>query len=309
MTHASAMVEDLTVTDPHEAHARVAWSVITEPGDQHAGMLTQTLGHAAALTAITTEDNDQLEQLVPGISEALPRWRQRGATSAIDRAWSDIRKHHLHLVNPTLIPGMVDLGTRAPHALYARGDLAALDAAHRITITGARAASLQGERQAANLASAAVAAGAAVYAGGAYGIDGAVHRAAIDAGGNTIAWMPGGLDRAYPAGHSALFDRIAGQPRSAVVSEMPPGAAPTRWRYLARARALAAATEATVIVEAGARSGALHLAGHAAALGRAIGAVPGDPSLPQSAGCQWLIDDGGAHPIVDGKDAVALLSH
>ena len=88
------------------------------------------------------------------------------------------------------------------------------------------------------------------------------------------AWLAGGVDRAYPAGHRDLLDRIVGA-GGAVVTEVPCGAAPTKWRFLARNRLIAAAADATVVVEAGWRSGSLNTAGHAATLGRPLGAVPG----------------------------------
>ena len=117
------------------------------------------------------------------------------------------------------------------------------------------------------------ASGIPIVSGAAYGIDGAAHRAALADGGATIALVAGGVDRPYPTGHSSLIDRIATQ--GAVVSELPCGASPTKWRFLARNRLIAAISAATVVVEAGWRSGSLNTAGHAAALGRSIGAVPG----------------------------------
>ena len=75
-----------------------------------------------------------------------------------------------------------------------------------------------------------VAAGVTVHSGGAYGIDGAAHRAALMSDGATVAWLAGGVDRMYPIGHAHLADRIASAAGSALVSEVAPGASPTRWR-------------------------------------------------------------------------------
>mgnify|MGYP001317297894 CR=1 FL=1 len=102
--------------------------------------------------------------------------------------------------------------------------------------------------------------GFVVVSGAAYGIDGVAHRAALAAGGPTVAVLAGGADRAYPAGHAELLDRI--QANGVVLSELPPGAAPTRWRFLQRNRIIAALGAATVVVEAGARSGSLNTAAH-----------------------------------------------
>ena len=139
----------------------------------------------------------------------------------------------------------------------------------------------------------------------AYGIDGAAHRAAITAGGTTIALLAGGADRPYPAGHSQLIERIAAS--GAVVSEVPCGSAPTKWRFLQRNRLIAALADATVVVEAGWRSGSLNTAGHAAALARPLGAVPGPVTSAASAGCHRLLREFDARCITGAEDVVELL--
>ena len=131
------------------------------------------------------------------------------------------------------------------------------------------------------------ASGAVIVSGGAYGIDGAAHRAALGVGGATVALLAGGVDRAYPQGHQQLLRTIAAS--GAVVSEVPCGTAPTKWRFLSRNRIIAALSDATVVIEAGWRSGSLNTAGHAAALGRPLGAVPGPVTSAASAGCHRLL--------------------
>src|SRR5690606_16074775 len=96
---------------------------------------------------------------------------------------------------------------------------------------------------------------------------------ALAAGVSTIAVVAGGADRPYPAAHTQLLDRIS--EHGAICSEMVPGSAPTRWRFLMRNRLIAALAQATLVTEAGARSGSLNTAGHAAEIGRPLGAVPG----------------------------------
>lgn len=183
--------------------------------------------------------------------------------------------------------GVDDLGEHAPHALWVRGDASLLTVEPRVSIVGARASSGYGDHVAAEMAGDLAADGAVVISGGAYGIDGAAHRAALGVEGRTVALLAGGVDRAYPTGHRELLARIAGQ--GAVVSELPCGAAPTKWRFLARNRLIAALGQATVVIEAGWRSGSLNTAGHAAALGRPLGAVPGPVTSAASAGCHRLL--------------------
>jgi DNA processing protein len=147
--------------------------------------------------------------------------------------------------------------------------------------------------------------GYTVVSGAAYGIDGMAHRAALAGSGTTVAFLAGGVDRFYPAGHDALLGRIA--ELGAVVSELPCGAAPTRWRFLQRNRLIAAASSATVVVEAGMRSGSLNTANHAASLGRPIGAVPGPVTSAASAGCHRLLREGMAICVTDAADMAELV--
>ena len=127
-----------------------------------------------------------------------------------------------------------------------------------MTITGARAATAYGEHVAGMLASDLATAERIVVAGGAYGIEGAVHRAALASGGDTMAILASGVDRAYPADHSELLDRVVDV--GLLVSEVAPGTTPTRHRFFARARLMAALSAATVVVEASGRSGSMKVA-------------------------------------------------
>jgi DNA processing protein len=129
-----------------------------------------------------------------------------------------------------------------------------------------------------------------VVSGAAYGIDGAAHRAALAAGGPTIAVLAGGIDRAYPRGHEQLITRIAEE--GLVVSETPPGSTPTRWRFIERNRLIAALGRATVVVEAAHRSGALGTAARADKLSLPVAAVPGPVTSAASYGCHRLLRNG-----------------
>ncbi len=173
-----------------------------------------------------------------------------------------------------------------------------------MTITGARAATGYGEHVAVELASDLASTERIVVAGRAYGIDRAAHSAALAAGGQTIAVLTGGLDRLYPAGNHELLERIGDV--GLLVSEMAPGAAPTKWRFLARNRILGAISGATVIVEAGYRSGSLNVAARAAQIGRPVGAVPGPVTSAASSGTHRLLREGIASIITDAGDVNTL---
>lgn len=275
-----------------EVIARVAWSVVAEPGDGVAGALITELGAADAMR-FAFGDAACATPAEPGgraLKEALARWRPRAAPRAVREAMSGAADVGASL----LLPGdagwpaaVDDLGPHAPTLLWVRGDPGLLTATPRVAIVGARAASGYGELLASEFAGDLAATGAVIVSGGAYGIDGAAHRAALSVQGATVAFLAGGVDRAYPQGHRQLLQRIA--ERGAVVSEVPCGAAPTKWRFLSRNRLIAALSDATVVVEAGWRSGSLNTAGHAAALGRPLGAVPGPVTSATSAGCHRLL--------------------
>jgi len=199
-----------------------------------------------------------------------------------------------------------DLGPHSPIALWWRGvDNAWLALPNSIALVGARAATGYGEHVAMEAAAGLVDRGFAIVSGAAYGIDGMAHRSTLASGGLTLAFLAGGIDRFYPSGHDALLARIAEV--GAVVSELPCGAAPTKWRFLQRNRLIAAASTATVVLEAGWRSGTLNTAGHAAALGRPLGAVPGPVTSPTSSGCHRLIREYDAICVTNAAEMAELV--
>jgi DNA processing protein len=119
--------------------------------------------------------------------------------------------------------------------------------------------------------------------------------------------MAGGLDNLYPSGHEELLKRI--MITGAVVSEVPPGGAPTRWRFLQRNRLIAAMAGGTVVIEAGYRSGSLNTATHARDLDRPLGVVPGPITSGQSAGCHRLLRTNPAAELVTSvADMIDLMT-
>jgi DNA processing protein len=142
-----------------------------------------------------------------------------------------------------------------------------------------------------------------IVSGMARGVDSVAHRAALDAGGATVAVLGTGVDRAYPASNRPLHRRIARE--GLLLSEFPPATAPTRGSFPRRNRIIAGLAELTIVVEAGRKSGALITAVHALELGRSVAAVPGPIDSPQSAGTNELLRDG-AIVIAEIADALAL---
>ncbi|CAN5143022.1 DNA-processing protein DprA [soil metagenome] len=297
-----------------ERFARAAWSGIAEPGDRAAGLLVAALGAEAALGAVIDRwDVQRLQEradelTLDELSSALARWQPRINSASAVRALTQAERFQARLVVPgdaAWPSGFADLGEHAPLALWVRGDLSALAALEAsIALVGARAATGYGEHVTMEASAGLVDRGYAIVSGAAYGIDGMAHRAALASSGTTIAFLAGGADRLYPSGHEALLSRI--METGAVVSELPCGAPPTKWRFLQRNRLIAAASSATVVIEAGWRSGSLNTAGHAASIGRPLGAVPGPVTSATSAGCHRLIREHGA-VLVSTVDEIAEL--
>jgi DNA processing protein len=180
----------------------------------------------------------------------------------------------------------------APWALMVRGPHPLAATLERsVSLVGARAATPYGGHVAAELGCGLAEAGWAVVSGGAYGIDAAAHQGALAAAGApTVAVLACGPDVAYPRQHERLLGRIAQE--GLVVSEVPPGSAPTRVRFLVRNRLIAALTPGTVVVEAAHRSGSLSTAARARDLSRHVMAVPGPVTSALSAGCHSLLREG-----------------
>ncbi|KAA9134998.1 DNA-processing protein DprA [Microbacterium caowuchunii] len=288
-------------TEPHarqreDRAARILWSGLLEPGDRVGGALIRARGAAEAWRLVEGSPSADVLAAEADIGRneakaAIERWAPRLGSRTAEEALERAERHRVAV----LVPGdddwpaaLDDLGDHAPPCLWVRGGRgwsAGRDPS--VAIVGARAATSYGEHVAGEISAGLAAAGVVVVSGAAYGIDGAAHRAALASGGTTLAFLAGGCDRAYPSGHTDLLERIAAS--GAVVSEVPCGAAPTKWRFLQRNRLIAAATHATVVVEAGIRSGSLNTAGHAASLGRPIGAVPGPVTSSASAGTHRLL--------------------
>lgn len=194
----------------------------------------------------------------------------------------------------------------APLGLWVIGSGSLPDSGQRaVTVTGSRAASGYGEDVAHEFACDLTARGWVVVAGGGFGIDAAAHRAAVHYG-STVAVLPCGLDRMYPAGHSHLF-RYIGE-NGLLVSEFAPGVAPSRERFLTRNRLLAALSDASVIVEAGVRSGSLDVLRRARRLGAAALAVPGPVTSAASQGCNRMIGDGHATLVTTAEEIIEIVT-
>jgi len=200
-------------------------------------------------------------------------------------------------------PRLYDLET-PPVAIWTLGDPACL-LDRTISIVGTRDSTAYGERTTRAFASAFARAGVVVVSGMARGIDATAHRAALEAGAMTVAVLGTGVDVPYPTNHRALHGQIT--KNGVVISEAPPGTRAGPGCFPRRNRIIAALGEATIVIEAGIKSGALNTVDWANAMGRDIGAVPGPVDLPSSAGTNALLRDSTFRSLLSADDALGLL--
>jgi DNA processing protein len=189
-----------------------------------------------------------------------------------------------------------------PDPIYAIGDVSLFDKP-LVSIVGTRNPTAYGLRTARALACAFVKHDYAIVSGMARGIDSAAHRTALDSGGSTIAVLGTGVDVPYPVGHTELHRAIS--QRGLILSENPPGQRAYKGAFPKRNRIIAALGRATIVVEAGHKSGAKNTASHAQSLFKSLGCIPGPIDSEQSAGTNHLIRDG-ATLIPTIEDALSL---
>lgn len=303
--------------------ARLALNHAVEPADPQIGRLLELHSPVDVLAAIRTDQlpdldpdptrRDRLADRCTGLRLRLEPGRVEAGIAAADAVFA-------RFVTPSdddWPMRLDDLGQQRPIGIWAIGswadpsgtppnppsdcdrqsdspqpdpECASPPTTEMLSIVGARACTGYGSYMAGALGADLASSGMTVVSGAALGIDAAAHRGALAVGGPTIAVLACGIDRAYPRAHEALLRAIA--ERGAVLSELPPGASPTRFRFLHRNRIIAALGVGTVVVEAAHRSGSLVTARLAAELGRVVMAVPGPVTSDQSAGTHELIRDG-----------------
>lgn len=298
----------LADTARDEREARAMLTMIVSAGDETVGRLLRREGGIETLRLLDSN------HAIPGVSveeSAILQGTMHLVSSRV--TFDDNLREALDGSYAVLIPGdphwpvsLDELGNRAPYALWAVGATSFLagPAHERITVAGSRAATDYGVKVTTELVTEAARREQVIVSGGAYGIDAAALRGALSEQGHTIAVMAGGLDRFYPAGNTELLGRVADY--GLVVSEQPPGAVPTRQRFIDRSRILAGLSGATVIVEAAARSGSALIAREAARLGRAVGAVPGPVTSAASTGTHQLLREGTARLVATPADLAEL---
>jgi DNA processing protein len=194
---------------------------------------------------------------------------------------------------------------KVPKTLYFIGDLPP-ERVLSVAIVGSRKPTAYGKEVTYQLAYDLAKQGIVIISGLALGVDGIAHRAALDAGGTTIAVLASGLDHLYPAAHRGLANEIV-KNGGAIVSEYEPDIQARDFQFLARNRIVSGLSDAVIVTEAAARSGTLATVNHALEQGREVFAVPGNITSPLSAGCNALIKQGD-QPITTADDVIEVIA-
>ncbi|MCQ2378863.1 MAG: DNA-processing protein DprA [Victivallaceae bacterium] len=271
--------------------AAIALNLVSGIGFAKFTALRNAFGSPEAIPMRTTPDY----LAVPGIGETLA-----GKLAGFD--WTGEAEREIDLADRAGVRLVTYFDESYPDALrqlydpplvlYVRGTLGEYPD-RAVAVVGTRRTTSYGRRMAQNIAGDAVRAGFTVVSGLAYGVDTVAHQAAVDAGGRTVAVLAGGLMHVHPRENLPLANSII-ERGGALISEFPMDFPVSRTGFPRRTRIVAGLARATIVVEAGADSGALITARLALEIGREIFAVPGQADNPQACGCHKLIKEGAA---------------
>ena len=285
-----------------ERLARVTLSCGVEPGDATTSALIRQIGAEKTLRLSLVPKPDS--RLAERLAQIDPRRQlDQADTCGIrfvvpgDPEW------------PTQLDQLDDATPEGfggtPPGLWVKGPMPLTQLATSVAVVGSRAASAYGVEMTRSVCDHLATAGVHVVSGGALGIDFVAHDATLRAGGPTVAVLACGVDRVYPAQNRLLIQHLAAE--FAVVSEQPPGSGPTRPRFLARNRLIAAMTRGTILVEAALRSGALNTAGWAELLSRHVMCVPGPATSYTSQGVNNWLRQGRGTVVTHGSDVLEMI--
>ena len=266
--------------------ACVILNLISGIGPARLASLLAFCGEPAEIFRTSRQDLASVQGISESMAEKISNWERyvdlgreldlakRGGVEIITRGEEEY---------PELLSQIHD----PPICLYVRGKFPAAISTRSLAIVGTRAVTSYGQRMARHLAEAAAYSSFVVVSGLAYGVDVIAHQAALDAGGETVSVLGGGLARIQPQEHVPLAREIAHH--GAVISEFPMEFAPTRHSFPMRNRIISGLCRGTLVIEAGLNSGSLITASFALEQGRMVFAVPGQADNPQAAGCNRLI--------------------
>jgi DNA processing protein len=267
---------------------QIALQITAGIGNANAKYLISYLGDA---TEVYKSDKKKLKQ-VPGIGEkVINAIQQKESLGIAETIVKDCEKKGIQILHytddsyPRLLKGILD----APNIIYFQGT-GDLNPARSVSIVGTRKATDYGKSIVKQLIHPLHLLKPAIFSGLAYGIDIEAHKEALTTGIPTFGVLAGGLDKIYPGLHKPIAEKMM-ENKGGLISEYPPGTTPEAHNFPARNRIIAGISEATIVVEAARKGGALITADIAHSYDRPVFAVPGDIGNPYSEGCNQLIRD------------------
>jgi len=293
-------------------HALRCWLTLHHVPGVGSHTLATLLQHFGTIEAVFTANRAQLLSAL-GQRSALVDHILAGADAEVlarHLAWLDQPGHHLLTCLDPEYPRLLSEIAYPPLLLFVHGDMRLLSRA-QLAVVGSRNPTPSGADTAHAFARTLTQAGLVVTSGLALGIDGAAHRGALDADGQTIAVMGTGVDCIYPARHQSLARRIA--QHGAIISEFPLGTPAKAENFPRRNRIISGLSVGTLVVEAALHSGSLITAHYASEQGREVFAIPGSIHSPLARGCHALIREGAklvetARDIIEELGALVTLT-
>jgi DNA processing protein len=280
--------EHMAITVSDEGRDLLTLSLVPGIGPRLTATLLERFGSAAAALRASVAELSSIPYLTPRLAENIQQAQQSSNTAAeLER----MERHGVRLIalGSPEYPSLLGTINDPPYLLYSRGALTAADA-NAVALVGSRHCTDYGRRIAARLSAGLVRAGVTVISGLARGIDAAAHRAALEAGGRTLAVLAGGLSRIYPPEHDELARQV--EASGALLTESKMDQEPLAGLFPVRNRIISGLSKVVVLIEAAQKSGALITAHHAADQGRTVMAVPGSVEAASSGGTNELIRKG-----------------
>jgi DNA processing protein len=273
---------------PREVRDLLTLSLVPGIGPRLTAALLERFGSAGAALRASIAELSAVPYITPRLAESITQAPAHAdAAAELER----MERHGVRLIalgTPEYPPPLANIPD-PPYLLYVRGTLTVADA-NAVALVGSRGCTDHGRRVAARLSAGLARAGVTVVSGLARGIDGTAHRAALEAGGRTLAVLAGGLSRIYPPEHTELAREV--EASGAVLAETRMEQEPLAGLFPVRNRIISGLSKVVVLIEAAQKSGALITARHAAEQGRTVMAVPGPVDAPSSGGTHELIRTG-----------------
>jgi DNA processing protein len=259
-------------------------------------------------------DAEEVFEASPMELSACPALNQKDVTAILQKPfakakeiWDTCERLGISVITPddVLYPENLWHIPDMPCVLYVKGRMPRFDRLPAVSIVGTRKPTVYGRLVCQRVASVLAVAGVTVISGGAMGIDATAHKATLDVGGITLAVLGCGIDYPYLKENQSLRQQIT--QKGALISEYPPKTPPTRRSFPIRNRLISALSAATVVIEAGEKSGSLITANCALEQGKEVFALPGSVMSPSFLGSNRILSQG-AHPVFSGLDVLKLFA-